>query len=99
MHIVNPDFHSNVAFSPFFKGFLKGSPTSGFVGMVMLLHACQRVHLFGFNTEETLRLKGNAAFQDWYFKKNNTKRDDPPAPNDWPVRRGAAAPAAPPARE
>lgn len=53
------------ALSPFFKSFLKGSPTSGFVAMVMLLHTCQRVHLFGFNTEETLRLKGNSAFQDW----------------------------------
>lgn len=67
VHALHPDFIDNVN-SPWFRK--QGHvPTSGFLGVMLLLHVCSEVHLYGFSVNTNVTDLGSRPVQlkRWYW--------------------------------
>ncbi|KAK3277874.1 hypothetical protein CYMTET_14149 [Cymbomonas tetramitiformis] len=67
VHALHPDFIDNVN-SPWFRK--QGHvPTSGFLGVMLLLHVCSEVHLYGFSvhTNSTDSASRPIKLKRWYW--------------------------------
>lgn len=53
-------------------------PTSGFVGVVMLMHVCRKVSLFGFDLDLELGPEGSGRtmLKRWYYDKRDITLKD-----------------------
>lgn len=47
------------------------------------MHACEKVHLYGFNTQTSLKQQGYHALKNWYFDKRGNDGGKPIPISGW----------------